>query len=230
MLKKKSLVPLALSALSLLLFFCLIVLLGCVDVRAIGPLDSSVGLASLNGAVRDLIGVSPLWYDISEVSGLISLAVAAGFACLGLYRLIRTRSLKRVGSDIYLLGGLYVVVMAAYVFFELFVINSRPVLQENSALEASFPSSHTVLALTVLLSAADWFFRSLKQCYLRYASAIGCCFLALLTVVGRFLSGVHWFTDILGGVLLSASLLLLYFALSRQFDKNSDFAEVSSDV
>ena len=220
MLKKKSVVLIAFSACSLLLFGALIVLLGCVDVRAIGPLDSSVGLASLNGAVRDLIGESPLWYDISEVSGLLSLAVAAGFAFLGLYRLVRTRSLKKVGIDIYLLGGLYVVVMAAYVLFEVWVVNSRPVLQDG-VLEASFPSSHTVLALTVLLSAADWCFRNLKQSYLRYASLVCCICLAFLTVVGRFLSGVHWFTDILGGVLLSASLLCLYFALSRQFDRKS---------
>ena len=220
MLKKNSIVFIAFSAFSLLLFGALILLLGCVDVRAIGPLDSSVGLASLNGAVRDLIGESSLWYDISEVSGLLSLAAAAGFACFGLYRLIRTRSLKKVGIDIYLLGALYVVVMAAYLLFEVWVVNSRPVLQDG-VLEASFPSSHTVLALTVLLSAADWCFRNLKQRYLRTASAAACIGLALLTIVGRFLSGVHWFTDILGGVLLSASLLCLYLALSRQFDQKS---------
>lgn len=220
MLKKKSIVLIAFSACSLLLFGALILLLGCVDVRAIGPLDSSVGLASLNGAVRDLIGESSLWYDISEVSGLLSLAVAAGFAILGLFRLFRTRSLKKVGIDVYLLGALYVVVMAAYLLFEVWVVNSRPVLQDG-VLEASFPSSHTVLALTVLLSAADFCFRHLKQRYLRYASSVCCICLALLTVVGRFLSGVHWFTDILGGVLLSASLLCLYLALSRQFDQKS---------
>ena len=220
MLKKKTALLIAFSALSLLLFGALILLLGCVDVRAIGPLDSLVGLASLNAAVRDAIGESPLWYAVSEVSGLLSLAVAAGFACLGLYRLVRTRSLKRVGIDVYLLGGLYVVVMAAYVLFEVWVINLRPVLQDG-VLEASFPSSHTVLALTVLLSAADWLFGRLKRSSLRYASSTACIGMALITVVGRFLSGVHWFTDILGGVLLSASILCLYFALSRQFDRKS---------
>ena len=220
MLKKNSALLIALSALSLLLFGALILLLICVDVRAIGPLDSSVGLASLNGAVRDLVGESPFWYNLSEVSGLLSLAVAAGFALIGLFRLFRTRSLKKVGIDVYLLGALYVVVMAAYLLFEVWVINSRPVLQDG-VLEASFPSSHTVLALTILLSAADWCFRTLKQRYLRTASAAACIGLALLTVVGRFLSGVHWFTDILGGVLLSASLLCLYLALSRQLDQTS---------
>lgn len=220
MLKKNSALLIALSALSLLLFGALILLLICVDVRAIGPLDSSVGLASLNGAVRDLVGESPFWYNLSEVSGLLSLAVAAGFALLGLFRLFRTRSLKKVGVDVYLLGALYVVVMAAYLLFEVWVINSRPVLQDG-VLEASFPSSHTVLAFTILLSAADWCVRTLKQRYLRTASAAACIGLALLTVVGRFLSGVHWFTDILGGVLLSASLLCLYLALSRQLDQTS---------
>ena len=41
----------------------------------------------------------------------------------------------------------------------------------------------------------------------------------VLTVAARLLSGVHWVTDILGGLLISAALLCLATALLQKYSK-----------
>ena len=33
------------------------------------------------------------------------------------------------------------------------------------------------------------------------------------TIMGRLISGVHWFTDIIGGILISSFLLMLFYSL-----------------
>ena len=39
-----------------------------------------------------------------------------------------------------------------------------------------------------------------------------CFVITLVTIGGRLWCGVHWFTDIIGGILLSATLLFLFAA------------------
>ena len=42
------------------------------------------------------------------------------------------------------------------------------------------------------------------------ALQILCAVIIGVTVIGRLISGVHWFTDIIGGILISAALLALF--------------------
>ena len=39
-----------------------------------------------------------------------------------------------------------------------------------------------------------------------------CAVLMVVTVAGRVVSGIHWITDIVGGILISASLMAFYRA------------------
>ena len=179
------------------------------DVQPIGPEGSSVGLASVNEAVHQLTGVNMILYSITDWLGWIPAGIAAGFGLLGLTQWIRRKSLRRVDSSILILGGFYIAVIAVFVFFEIFVVNYRPVLIDGK-LEASYPSSHTMLALCVMITAKMQFasrMRNKKSRQILSAAAMG---YAVFMVAARFLSGVHWFTDIIGGILLSTGLILIY--------------------
>lgn len=185
------------------------------DVQAIGPKGSSVGFATLNGFFHNLTGVHMQIYTITDWLGLVPLCFVLGFALLGLIQLVKRRSLFKVDYSILVLGGFYIIVMAAYVFFEIFVINYRPVLIEG-CLEASYPSSTTMLVMCVMPTAVMQLNERIGKKRLRKMIA---CILSIFTVfmvVGRFLSGVHWMTDIIGGALLSAGLVMLYVSVSSQ--------------
>lgn len=199
------------AAVSLGLFILLIALVKTVDVEAIGPAGTSVGLSHLNGAVHNAVGVHMIWYRITNLLGILSIAAGALFACLGLKQLIERRSLAKVDRQILALGGLFVCIGILYVLFEKVVINCRPVLMEGETVpEASFPSSHTVLACVILGGLAMMLGDYVKDRKLAGLLQNVCLILLFIAVIGRLISGVHWFTDILGGIFLSAALLLAF--------------------
>ena len=183
-----------------------------IDVRAIGPNGSSVGFAALNKAVHKAIGVHWGLYKVTDWLGLIPIGFVLGFAVLGLVQLIRRRSLFKVDRSILALGGFYIAVMAMYLLFEKAVINCRPVLIDGNP-EASYPSSTTMLALCVLPTAMMQLKSRIRRAAVRRAVLALLWILTVFMVVGRLISGVHWLTDIIGGVLLSTGLVFLYKAM-----------------
>lgn len=191
------------------LFAVLIIMLKTVDVRPIGPQNSSVGLACINENVFQLFGVNLNWYYITDWLGLVAIFVALGFALLGLIQLIRRKSLAKVDKDIIALGGFYLIVILIYILFEVWVINYRPILL-NASLEPSFPSSHTMIILCIMGSAILQFRQRIQNSTLKRILCGLSGAIIIITIVGRQISGVHWFTDILGGVLLGAALIYAY--------------------
>ena len=183
-----------------------------VDVQTIGPRDSAVGFATINGWFHDLTGVDMTLYHITDWLGLVPVAFGFGFAILGLVQWIRRKSLFKVDRSILVLGGFYIVTLAAYLFFEDFVINYRPVLIQGF-LEASYPSSTTLLVMCVMPTAAMQLRQRIKNRPFRWAVSATITAFTVFMVVGRLISGVHWLTDIVGGALLSAGLAKLYEAI-----------------
>ena len=186
-----------------------------VDVRAIGPEGSSVGFAWLNGWIHGLTGVHIWMYTLTDRLSLIPMLFVLGFATLGLTQWIGRRSLLKVDRSILTLGGFYATVLGVYLFFEKCIVNYRPVLIEGR-LEASYPSSTTVLIICVMTTAAMEFQNRIASPRTQqWINGIIVTFTVFM-VIGRLLSGVHWFTDIVGGILLSAGLVMLYSALAAK--------------
>lgn len=177
-----------------------------IDVQAIGPNDSLVGFATINNFMFNLTGVNMLWYDITDWWGFVPLFIAFIYAMIGLFQMIKRRSLFKVDKEIIRLGIFYVGVIGLYIFFETYIINYRPILMDGT-LEASYPSSHTLLSICICGSSLminKILYNNKKIFKLENIISILSIF---IIVIGRLISGVHWFTDIIGAVLISIALL-----------------------
>ena len=190
------------------------VLIRFVDVEAIGPRQSSVGFATLNGYIHNLTGVNMSLYIITDWLGLVPIGVAFGFAVLGIVQCIKRKSLLKVDRSILTLGGFYIVVMAVYILFEIVIINYRPTLIDGY-LEASYPSSTTILVMCVMPTAMMQFRTRIKNDLFRRCVMLTITVFITFMVIGRLVSGVHWITDIIGGALLSTAIVLMYYSIGN---------------
>ena len=169
------------------------------DVQAIGPNGSSVGFAALNGFFHKLTGVHMALYMVTDWLGLVQLS--------------QRRSIVKVDYSILVLGGFYILVMVAYLLFEVVVINYRPVLIDGR-MEASYPSSTTMLVMCVIPTAMMQLNARIKNKTIQKTVLGILAAFTVFMVIGRLISGVHWFTDIVGGALLSSGLVMLYYSVS----------------
>ena len=182
-----------------------------VDVQPVGVNGTEIGFATWNLWFHNLTGVHMTIYTITDWLGLVPIAVCLLFGALGLAQMIKRRSLLKVDHDIIFLGVYYMIVIFGYLIFEMIPINYRPILI-NGFMEASYPSSTTLLVFSVMPTLIFQGNRRLKNSRLKKAVSIFTVLFTAFMVIGRLLSGVHWFTDIAGSVMLSAGLLCIYYA------------------
>lgn len=207
--KRKGTVRVLIS-LGLLGVFAIWTALVClVDVQAIGPQGTRVGFATMNQFIHALTGVNFTLYRITDWLGLVPIGVAILFAVLGLIQWCKRKQLLLVDRSILMLGVFYLAVMAVFAFFEIVVINYRPVLIEGVA-EASYPSSTTMLTMCVMPTAILQLNSRIKCLWLRRIASVTIWTFTCFMVIGRLLSGVHWMTDIIGGAIVSAALVTMY--------------------
>ena len=107
------------AAAALVLFVLLAAGVNTVDVKEVEATGRTIGFTWLNQGFHKLTGVKTGWYKLTQITGLIALAVVGAFAVLGLVQLIRRRSLKKVDPELLTLGGLFIATGLMYVLFEL---------------------------------------------------------------------------------------------------------------
>lgn len=194
------------------LFIVWTVLLKFVDLKPIGPDNSTVGLATINGYFHNLTGVNMTLYTITDWLGLIPIFMCLIFGVIGLFEWIKRKSFLKVDFEILALGGFYILVIILFLLFEKVVINYRPVLI-NGYLEASYPSSTTLLTMCVMPTAIIEFKRLIKNKSLSNFITVAIALFTAFMVIARLISGAHWLSDIIGGALLSIGLVTLYYSL-----------------
>ena len=197
------------------------ILITRVDVQNVGQRGTAVGFAAFNIWFHRLTGVHMRLYVVTDWLGLVPIAVCLCFGVLGLTQVIRRRSLLKADPDIILLGVYYLLVIVAYLLFEMIRINYRPILI-NGCLEASYPSSTTLLVLSVMPTLVLQTKRRCRSKAIRNAVSISAVLFSVFMVIGRLLAGVHWATDIIGSVLLSFGLFALYDAAVMYIDKRKN--------
>ena len=200
-----------------LLFIFFSLLVRVIDVQPVGPEASNIGFAGLNAAVHEFFGMHLFWYKLTQLLGVAAIAVAGLFAIVGFIQLIQRKNLLKVDKKILMLGVIYILVILLYALFEKVPFNYRPVILDPAeGLEPSYPSTHTMLILTIFGTAVGIIGDYIKNAKVVLMLKILCLVIMALTIVGRLVCGVHWFTDIAGGVIISLFFINLYRDFTRE--------------
>lgn len=193
----------------IVLFVIWTVLIQTIDVQLAGESLTEVGFATVNTWFHKIIGVNMSLYTITDWLGLVPIFVCMVFGFMGLTQLIKRKSLLKVDFDIIILGIYYMLVIAGYLIFEMIPINYRPILI-NGIAEVSYPSSTTLLVLSVMPTFIFQCNRRMKNEKMKKGVTLLTIAFILFMVIGRIISGVHWITDIVGAVFLSGGMFRIY--------------------
>ncbi len=201
-----------LGVIFLLLFLVWTWLIINVDVQPIGQNNTNIGLATFNLWFHSLTGVHMWIYVITDWLGLVPIFVCMYFGVIGFIQLVKRKSIFKVDYDLLILGVYYIIVILSYLIFELIPINYRPILIDGR-MEVSYPSSTTLLVLSVMPTLIFQMKRRLKNIKFKQLFIILVILFSVFMIIGRLISGVHWFSDIVGSILISVGYYYMYKAI-----------------
>ena len=210
--KKNIIIYFSITAFLVVLFVVFTIIVKTVDVSIVGPAGSSIGLSHLNAKIFNTVGTSSVMDKLTDICLVLSVLVAFSIVCVGVVQLAKRKSLLKVDKSILWLALVYILVAIVYVFFEFVVINFRPIVASGQ-IEPSYPSSHTLIVSCIMLSSIFVMNNLFTNKILKYGYLAVSTIITIFNAVGRLLSGMHWFTDIVGAILLSAAIVMLYVSI-----------------
>ena len=210
--KKKFIISFSITAVLLVAFIVFTIIVATVDRSPIGPNDTVVGLSSLNGKVFNSLGTSKVWSRMTDALAIFAICVAGVFAVYGLVEWIKVKKLKNLDYKIWLLGLFYILVAIVYVIFQLIVINYRPTMFDEIP-EVSYPSTHTMVVISIMGTAMVILPHIIKNKPIVFSLDILAMLVMYFMAFGRLMAGVHWLTDILGGIILGSFMIMLYLSM-----------------
>ena len=205
------------------------IIIAFVDKENIGPNASNVGLSHFNEFFKNLIGQNELSYTISKVFGLLIFGIVLAYFIVAIIQIINRKSIKKVDKKIWILGIFYIILALIYFAFELLKINYRPVLVDGE-LEPSYPSSHTLFAIFICVTAIYTNNKLITNKKIKLISNTIVSLVGIITIIGRVLSGVHWITDVMGGLLISTTLALAYITLITYLSEKDETNKIDTNA
>lgn len=133
------------------------------------------------------------------------------FACLTSFYLWRQQQ-YREGTHLF---SLAVITAIAIKLVKSSVHYVRPKMALLATTSYAFPSGHTALALALIPFITFILYRQSRSAFKAYLWMPCVCY-CLLVMLSRLYLGMHWLTDILGGLLLSLSLLCFHLLSLRR--------------
>lgn len=199
---------------SLFLFILLMILLNA-DKAVIAESGKEVGLSSINNLVK---------YSYKENLDLmtdllfyVTFTVVVFEGCLGIIQLVTRKSLFKVDKEIIIFGiSLVVMVVLWLVFDHLLKINVRPI----DANEGSFPSTHVMMATFLALASHAFICMKYETRLPKYLSLVLAIIIISTITFGRVACGMHYITDVTGGLFMGLALYFITFGIIKGFKKD----------
>lgn len=199
---------------SFLFLFILLIILLCFDKAVIAENGYEVGLSHINNLVN---------YSYKENVDLMSdlifyvtfIVVIYAFS-IGLYQLIKKKSLYKVDKSIIIFGIALVIAIIVWLLFDKVIeLNIRP----THKIEGSFPSTHVMLATFFALSCHGFLCLRDQDKLIKYSSLVLAIIIIVIVTITRVIAGVHYITDVCGGLFIGLSFYFCTFGLIKAFDK-----------
>ena len=175
-----------------------------IDVKLYSVTNSYIGLYSINKLfvfTYNISNINIFFEIISNFLFIFCLIIILLKLSFIFYEYVKNKKVSK--TNINFLIHFILMILIWIIFDKIIIINYRPILINNK-LEGAFPSTHVMVSTFTLL------FFAYNQKNKKIIFYIIITSLIILQSISRILLQMHWFTDVLGGLLIGTLLFLTY--------------------